>query len=161
MEHLHRRVAKNFSWSFLSAMVRQVVSEPVELLTNRSKCLVAEPSRSIQVFLDEFALQNPHRFFIMVLDNGAFHKAGQLTVPENVRLVFLPPYSPELNASTWLSNHPAEKIWHKFKRAYTNKLFESVKEMRNFISELAISLKQQEVITICKCKYSKKNNGRY
>jgi len=46
----------------------------------------------------------------MVLDNGAFHKAKALIIPENIILIFLPPYSPELN--------PAEKIWAKFKRDF-------------------------------------------
>ena len=45
--------------------------------------------------------------------NGAFHKAKKLKIPENIELLFLPPYSPELN--------PAEKMWAKFKRAFTNK----------------------------------------
>jgi len=32
----------------------------------------------------------------MVLDNGNFHKAKKLKIPDNIKLVFLPPYSPEL-----------------------------------------------------------------
>jgi transposase len=50
----------------------------------------------------------------MVLDNGAFHKSKALVIPENIGLIFLPPYSPELN--------PAENIWAFFKRKYTNNL---------------------------------------
>ena len=33
----------------------------------------------------------------MVLDNGRFHQAKSLEIPENIVFVFLPPYSPELN----------------------------------------------------------------
>jgi transposase len=101
-----------------------------------------------QVFLDQFSMQNADRISIMVLDNGAFHKAERLNIPENIRLFFLPPYSPELNT--------AEKIWQKFKRKYTNKFFETVEDMRKFISELVISLKKEEVMTRCNCKYWKK-----
>jgi transposase len=56
---------------------------------------------------------NPEEFKIILLDNGAFHKAARLIVPDNVALLFIPPYSPELN--------PAEKIWLKMKRAFTGK----------------------------------------
>ena len=56
-----------------------------------------------QVFPDHFPAQNPDGFKVMVLDNGAFHKAKTLNVPDNIGLLFLPPYSPELN--------PAENIW--------------------------------------------------
>jgi len=52
---------------------------------------------NFQIFLDSLSNQNPEEFKIMVLDNGAFHKAKKLRVPENIALVFLPPYSPELN----------------------------------------------------------------
>jgi putative transposase len=34
---------------------------------------------------------------ILLLDNRGAHTAQQLTLPANVRLVFLPPYGPELN----------------------------------------------------------------
>jgi len=58
---------------------------------------------NFQIFLDTLSSQNPEEFKIMVLDSGAFHKAKKLRIPENIALVFLPPYSPELN--------PAEKMW--------------------------------------------------
>ncbi len=54
-------------------------------------------TETFQYFLNEFSLQNPDEFKIMFLDNGAFHKAKKLKVPENIILIFLPPYSPELN----------------------------------------------------------------
>lgn len=60
-------------------------------------------SNAFQVFLDEFSKERPAEFKIIVLDNGAFHKAKKLRIPDNIDLLFLPPYSPELN--------PAEKIW--------------------------------------------------
>lgn len=54
----------------------------------------------------------------MILDNGSFHKAKKLAVPENVELVFLPPYSPELNS--------AERLWQDLKDAVAFHLHESL-----------------------------------
>jgi hypothetical protein len=34
---------------------------------------------------------------IVLMDKAGWHTAGDLVVPENLSLVFLPPYSPELN----------------------------------------------------------------
>jgi transposase len=62
---------------------------------------------TFQIFLDQFSNVNPTELKLVVLDNGAFHKAKTLLIPQNIILIFLPPYSPELN--------PAEKIWQKFK----------------------------------------------
>ena len=80
-----------------------------------------------QIFLNEFSQHKPNELKVVVLDNGAFHKAKRLVVPENIVLIFLPPYSPELN--------PAEKMWQKFKRNFTNKLFKSLDDVQTFIYE--------------------------
>jgi len=81
----------------------------------------------------------------MVLDNGAFHKAKSLKVPENISLVFLPPYSPELN--------PAEKIWAKFKRDFSNRLFKTLDELDKYVCELSRSLEKETVKTTCSFSY--------
>ena len=44
----------------------------------------------------------------MVVDQAGWHKAGALAVPDNVTLVRLPPYSPELNR--------IERTWRNLKR---------------------------------------------
>jgi transposase len=38
-----------------------------------------------------------HRHVVLVLDNVGWHISQQLKVPTNITLLFLPPYSPELN----------------------------------------------------------------
>jgi transposase len=40
---------------------------------------------------------------IVLMDKAGWHTASDLVVPENLSLVFLPPYSPELN--------PIERLW--------------------------------------------------
>lgn len=52
------------------------------------------------------------------MDNGAFDKAKKSVIPDNIALIFLPPYRPELN--------PAEKMWAKLKRDFTNRLLKSL-----------------------------------
>lgn len=89
--------------------------------------------------------EKPKELKIMVLDNGPFHKAKKLIVPKNIVLVFLPPYCPELN--------PAEKIWAKFKRAFTNIFFSNLEDVENFISEMVVSITKKEVMNICGFSY--------
>jgi transposase len=40
---------------------------------------------------------------VPVLDRAGWHRARKLVVPSNVTLVWLPPYSPQLN--------PVERVW--------------------------------------------------
>lgn len=102
-------------------------------------------SSNFQIFLNEFSKQNPNEFKVIVLDNGAFHKSKSLMIPENIGLIFLPPYSPELN--------PAENIWAFFKRKYTNKFHKSLDEVSNFISDTILSLTSETVKNTCGFKY--------
>ena len=45
----------------------------------------------------------PDAHGIVLMDKAGWHTAGDLVVPGNFSLVFLPPYSPELN--------PIERLW--------------------------------------------------
>jgi transposase len=84
-------------------------------------------SQTFQIYLDELALHKPQELKIMLLDNGAFHKAKKLTIPDNIVLVFIPPYSPELN--------PAEKVWWNWKRSFSNKIFQTLDDISEFIKQ--------------------------
>lgn len=60
-------------------------------------------TQTMSLFLAEVASRHPHEFILMVMDQAGWHLAQHLQVPPNMRLLFLPPYSPELN--------PAEHLW--------------------------------------------------
>jgi hypothetical protein len=62
-----------------------------------------------QLFVDVFAQAFRDSLNLLLLDNSGAHTAQRLTLPENVRLVFLPPYCPELN--------PIERVWRDLKDA--------------------------------------------
>jgi len=68
-----------------------------------------------------------------------------LIIPENISLLFLPPYSPELN--------PAEKIWQFIKRKFTNKYFQSLDEISIFFQDVIPTLEPDLIKSICGYKY--------
>ena len=98
-----------------------------------------------ELFLNEFSATNPQELKVIVLDNGAFHKAKRLKIPKNILLVFLPPFSPELN--------PAEKMWAKFKRAFTNRFYKSLNEISIFIQEQTKNLVKEDTKKTCAFDY--------
>ena len=81
-----------------------------------------------QDYLNRFSEHKPGEFKIVVLDNGAFHKARRLSIPKNIALLFLPPYSPELN--------PAEQIWRYIKDRLGNKVFKTLTELSDEVMRL-------------------------
>ena len=55
----------------------------------------------------------------MVVDGAPSHRSRQLDVPANMKLLRLPPYSPELN--------PAELLWDEMReKAFANRVFDSM-----------------------------------
>src|SRR4030081_1187705 len=48
-------------------------------------------------------MRQPGRIALLILDAAGWHSSSQVVVPENIVLLPLPPYAPELN--------PAENIW--------------------------------------------------
>lgn len=68
----------------------------------------------MNLFLAEFAASlAPDVHAVMVLDQAGWHGAKALSVPANVTLVPLPPYSPELN--------PVERIWLHLRETFLSR----------------------------------------
>jgi transposase len=83
---------------------------------------------TFQVFIDEFAKENPDELKVVFLDNGAFHKAKRLRIPENICFIFLPAYSPELNG--------AEKVWWMLKREINRMVFNNIGELQKKLERI-------------------------
>lgn len=72
---------------------------------------------------------------ILVLDKAGWHVSEDLDVPEGIRLVFLPPYSPELQ--------PAERLWPLARETLANKSFASLKDLDQALAARCLALTQQ------------------
>lgn len=69
------------------------------------------------------------RHIALVVDNVGWHSSKQLKIPENITLIPLPPYSPELN--------PMEQVWKWIKHNYlSNIAFENYNDI---VDKLAIA----------------------
>ena len=70
-------------------------------------------------FLLQVSQSHPDEFIVMVVDGASSHKAKELSVPENIRLLSLPGYSPELN--------PEEHIWDELReKAFPNAVLDDM-----------------------------------
>jgi len=59
---------------------------------------------------------------VVLMDGAGWHKAGALKTPENLTLMFIPPYAPELN--------PAGNIWRFLRQNYlSNRVFETCEDI--------------------------------
>ena len=80
--------------------------------------------QAMSIFLREVSNRHPDEFILMVMDGAGWHKAKALSVPENMALIFLPPYSPELN--------PVEHVWENIREnGFRNKAFNSIEAVED------------------------------
>lgn len=74
-------------------------------------------AEGMSLFLAEVARHYPKDFILMVLEGAGWHKAGELIVPAQRRLEWLPARRPEL--------HPVEPVWEELREKWLgNRLFE-------------------------------------
>ena len=66
-----------------------------------------------QAFLDALARKFARQDILLVLDGAPNHRCGVLIVPDNITLLYLPPYSPELNPKENIWDEIREKIFKK------------------------------------------------
>lgn len=68
-------------------------------------------------FLAQVSHAHPTELIVMVVDGASSHKAKALIIPENIRLLALPPYAPELN--------PQEHVWDELReKEFPNRVFD-------------------------------------
>jgi hypothetical protein len=90
-------------------------------------------AEAMSLFLAEVAQRHPQDYILMVLDGAGWHRAQDLVVPDHMRLVFLPPYSPELN--------PAEHIWDEIREKwFPHLVFHSLDAVEDRLAEAALDM---------------------
>jgi transposase len=73
----------------------------------------------MNLFLEEVSSDFKDFFVIMLVDGAGWHRSGRLIIPENIRLIYQPSHSPELN--------PVEHLWEDLREnCLPNKAFGSL-----------------------------------
>lgn len=90
-------------------------------------------AQTMSIFLAEVAQRHASELVFMVMDRAGWHIAGDLAVPENMRLMFLPPYSPELN--------PAEHLWEALREdCFANHVFKDLDAVEQSLTDGLVTL---------------------
>ena len=81
----------------------------------------------MQLFLDEVSARHPKDRIIMVIDGAGWHRSDALKAPENIHLLKLPHYAPELNPIEHVCDELREKFFH-------NRVFKSLDAQEDRLS---------------------------
>lgn len=93
----------------------------------------------------------PQVHVVLVLDQAGWHLARDLQVPENITLLSLPPYSPELN--------PVERLWAFLKTHYlSNRVYEDYHHLFERCAQAWNQLTPEQFCSICRTSWIPRKN---
>jgi transposase len=122
-----------YEWLYVTAFVQPTSGETFWYLSNG----VSKPF--FEKLLATFAAEagagagaGRQRRIVLVLDNAGWHTEPGLAVPDGIRLVYLPRYSPELQ--------PAECLWPLLDEPLVNRHFATLDEVDRVVARRCLDL---------------------
>ena len=125
-----------YEWLYVTAFVSPATGETIWYVSDG----VSKPL--FQALLDAFASEagaGEKRTVLLVLDNAGWHTEPGLVVPDGIRLVHLPPYTPELQ--------PAECLWQLVDEPLVNNHFDTIDDLQTVVENRCVALGQNPAAT--------------
>ena len=80
------------------------------------------------------------------MDCAGWHNQLALCCPDNIKVIYLPPYSPELN--------PVERSWEYLKdKLLKNRIYESIESLQDALAQFIKSLIPEVVASVANTNY--------
>jgi transposase len=100
----------------------------------------------MNLFLAHLGQALGERRCVLVMDQAGWHVSEELKPPSNIELVFLPPYSPELN--------PVERLWQWLKRhSLRNRCHQDLEAIMDAVQDCLRGATPSFLRTLCRCSY--------
>lgn len=130
-----------YEWLYLYAAVEPSTGHSVALQAPNVN------AGTFNVFLKMLSDElGPKDHAVLIMDQAGWHKARKLLVPENITVLYLPPYSPELN--------PVERLWAYLRSHYlANRVFDDYQHLLDAGAEAWQELTPELLRSVCACDY--------
>ena len=130
-----------YEWVYLWAAVEPATGASVAMITPTVDTAL------MQQFLAGLAgTLAPDEHAVLVLDQAGWHVAKALEVPANLTLLFLPPYSPELN--------PAERLWAWLRsHQLSNRVYADYADLLRETDRAWLTLDEATIRSVCACPW--------
>jgi len=115
----------------------------IEPLTGEHFFLVLPYTNTVcmNLFLKELSKKYADDYILLACDGAAWHKSKTLVIPDNIRLFFLPPATPEMN--------PIEQIWKEIRKVgFKNETFQTLDKVVDRLCDTICSLTSDTVKSI-------------
>ena len=118
-----------YKWLYVTAFVSPTSGETFWYISN------GVSKRFFEKLLALFAREagaGVARIVVLVVDGAGWHTEPGLRVPDGLRLVYLPPYTPQLQ--------PAECLWSVLDEPIANKYFETIEDLEAVVEQRCLTL---------------------
>ena len=131
----------DYEWVYLYGAANPETGESVALI------LPWVSTELMQKHLEAISRKaGPNRHIVLVLDNAGWHTSHGLVVPENITLLPLPPYSPELN--------PMERLWSWIKQHYfSNRTYVDYDALLDSLCCMWSRIGRARLRSVCACSW--------
>jgi transposase len=102
---------------------------------------------TFNVFLRILSVRiKPGEHAVLIMDQAGWHKSKAMKLPDNITVLLLPPYSPELN--------PAENLWHYLRSHHlANRAYRDYDDLLEANTQAYDSLTKDMIRSMCRCPY--------
>lgn len=104
-----------------------------------------------RIFLTELKNKHPNEHVVVVFDNAPCHRPKVLHSIQGLTIIYLPPYSPELN--------PVERFFEEIRRATANSLFTTLDDIEKRIGDAVNSWTEERMKQLCCYDWIEKQLG--
>jgi transposase len=130
-----------FESAYLTAAAHPTTGKTCSIVTT---CM---DSKVMSCFFEELSnILAEDEIAVVLLDQAAWHRSKTLELPKNVRLIYFPAYSPELN--------PIENLWSYLKsNRLANRVYKDINEVIDAGCAALKALTAEEVQSVCHRSY--------
>ena len=137
-----------YEWLYVLGPVCPATGQSVGLLSPYLNTQI------VNVFFEQFTQEvDPDVHVVMVWDQAGFHTSKGLKIPQNMTIISLPAYSPELN--------PLENLWHYLRSHYwANRTYADYDALRLAAIEAwqEAALDPSIIQSVCRASYTERTN---
>jgi len=114
------QIVREYTYAYTAACPQDGITVSLILPHMDTDCM--------NVFLKELSERHSNEHIGLVWDGASGHRGKELALPDNITLIPLPPYSPELN--------PVENFWKELKKqGFYNRVFQDMKEVEDLLEK--------------------------
>lgn len=130
-----------YEWVYLYAAVEPATGASVALQAPHVN------TGTMNVFLEMLSQElGAKDHAVLIMDQAGWHKSGKLKVPDNITILLLPPYAPELN--------PVERLWAYLRSHYlSNRAYDGYQHLLDAGAQAWRRLTPQLLRSVCACPY--------